>query len=67
MRLAFVYICIERKKTSICVRKREIGMFSLSLSLSLSLSFPFFITIMLIAVSVRKEKEILNELTLTMK
>jgi hypothetical protein len=63
MRLAFVYICIERKKTSICVRKREIGMFSLSLSLS----FPFFITIMLIAVSVRKEKEILNELTLTMK
>jgi len=49
----------REKKNSICLRKREIGMFSLSLSI-------FFITIMLIAVGVRIEIEILNELTLTM-
>lgn len=56
MRLAFVYIRLaRRKKASICLRKREIGMFP---------SPSFFITVMLIAGGVRKE--IFAELTLTM-
>jgi len=59
MRLAFVYICIERKKIVFAYEKEKSAC-------SLSLSIYFFINIMLIAVGVRIKIEILNELNLTM-